>query len=147
MSTTHTTPFEDIPFDELSVGEVRGTRYELGAEMVAALRSLVDGIDDQEPVEDAVPSAVYCSFLPMFGALGGRMEQGSIHTHQSVTVHEPPARVGDVLDVAVTVAQASVVGDRRRVVVATSFSHEGRPVCSTRSHYLWGYSAPAGGNR
>lgn len=146
MSTTNTAPFGDIPFDELSVGEVRSTSYDLGAEMIAALQSLVDGTD-AESVDDVVSPAVYCSFLPMFCALGGRMEQGSIHTHQSVTVYEPAARIGDVLEVAVTVTQTSVDGDRRRVVVATSFSHEGRPVCSTRSHYLWGFSAPAGDPR
>jgi len=147
-STTHAESFEDIPFDELTTGTVRRTRYRLVPTTVAAFLAAVgDGSDDVHEPGAPVPPSVYCSFLPMFRALGGRMEQGTVHTHQSVTLHGERARVGDVLDVDVTVASAETDGRRRRVEIVTAFSCHGRAVCTTHSRYLWGYVAPAGGAR
>lgn len=145
MSAISMWSFDDLPFGELCVGEVYSTRYELSAGMVQRYLSLLEEAGHHVGPTAVVPAAIYCTFLPMFRAMGGRMEQGSIHTHQSVTVHGPPARVGDVLDVDIAVTRTSVDGDRRRVEVAASFSHDGRFVCTTRSKYLWGYSRPLGG--
>ncbi|SFI70185.1 MULTISPECIES: hypothetical protein [Amycolatopsis] len=143
MSTRPPARFEDIAFAELRVGKPYRTSYELGLDLVAAFRAAAAPGRNQIPhVGELVPPAVYSTFRPMFEALGGRMEQGTIHTHQSVTVATPPARAGDVLDVEVTVVRAEETADRRRLVeVATEYRHEGRRVCSTRSRYLWGFSA------
>jgi hypothetical protein len=146
--TTPSEAFEDIAFDDLTLGIVRRTGYELAPTMVATFRSAVDaGLGEVPEAGTPVPPSVYCSFLPMFRALGGRMEQGTVHTHQRVTMHAEPARVGDVLDVEVMVACTETDGRRRRVEVVTVFSNRGRAFCTTHSRYLWGYTAPSGGAR
>lgn len=149
MPTRASAVFRDIPFAELRLGERRRTRYELGLDMVSAFYSITRRGERDEPLKagDPVPPAVYSTFLPLFHALGGRMEQGTIHTHQSVELAAASAYVGDVLDVEVTVVRAEVSGGRRRVEIATEFRREGRLVCRTRSRYLWGYSAPREGER
>jgi hypothetical protein len=148
MLTQDSRRWSDIPFDELKPGVARRCEYSLDPAMVAGYEELLDGARRPPPAVGAdVPSSVYSSFLPMFRALGGRMEQGTIHTHQSIALYAPAARVGDVLDAEVTVVSVESDGRRRCVEVQTEFSHQGRAVCTTRSRFLWGFSAPGGGTR
>jgi hypothetical protein len=148
MATPDSRRWRDIPFHELEPGTTRRSHYALDQETVAGFSRLLDSSRQPAPAVGAsVPSAVYSSFLPIFRALGGRMEQGTIHTHQSITVYSPAARVGDMLDAEVTVVSADAEGPRRRVEIRTVFSHCGRQVCTTRSRYLWGFSAPDGAAR
>lgn len=141
------TTWRDIPFDNLTPGQVWHTQYELEADTVQGFYSLVGhrptsstsaGNDADAPVSPMV----FSTFTPMFRAMGGRMEQGTIQTHQSIEVHHVPAYVGDVLDVETRLTQAEVDGHRHRVEVEIVFTLAGAPVCTTRSRYLWGYSRP-----
>lgn len=148
MASQDSPRWRDIPFDELEPGVARYSFYALDPATVAHIEGVLDPSHRPPPgIGAGVPPLVYTSFLPMFRALGGRMAQGTIHTHQSITVHSPAARVGDVLDAEVTVVSAEADGDRRRVDVQTVLTHQGRAVCTTRSRYLWGFSAPRGGAR
>lgn len=145
MLTQDPPQWRDIPFDELRPGAAHRCEYTVDPATVAGYVELLDGAARQVPaVGSDVPSSVYSSFLPMFRALGGRMEQGTIHTHESITVHPPAARVGDVLNAEVMVTSAESDGGRRRVEVQTVFTHRGRAVCTTRSRFLWGFSTPQG---
>lgn len=145
--------WREIPFDELAVGHVWHTTYELDAPTVRGFYALVG----HEPGADATPGGatagaitapvspmVFSTFTPMFRAMGGRMEHGTVQTHQVVDLHGAPAFVGDVLDVDVRLLSAEQDGDRRRVEIEVEFGRVGQPVCTTRSRYLWGYSRPGG---
>lgn len=128
--------FADIPFAALREGEVHRTNYRLTSELVAEYRRLA-GL----PPGPGVPSVVFCTFLPVYRAMGGRMEQGSVHARNGVA-HDGPARVGDELDVAVTVAAARERADgRRTVVLETAYTRAGQPVCTVSSTILWGFTA------
>jgi hypothetical protein len=129
--------FADIPFARLRSGSVHRTTYPLTPELVAAYDRLV-GAPRAEAA--AVPPWLYCTFLPIYRALGGRMEQGSVHAKQSVE-QLGAARVGDVLDVTVTVAEAAVRKDRPTVVLHTEYARDGVVLCRVRSTILWGYAA------
>ncbi|MFD7008968.1 MULTISPECIES: hypothetical protein [Rhodococcus] len=143
MATNDWGPWLDVPLDQLRPGTTLYSRFELRSDIVAAVRELVDGVPVPIPVAgEPVSPAVYSSFLPFYRALGGRIEQGTVHTHQSISVNSEPAKVGDVLDADVTVVSAELNGDKRPVVVDIVFRSGSRWVCTTRSRYLWGYSAP-----
>jgi acyl dehydratase len=134
--------FADIPFARLVAGSVHRTHYALTADLVAAYDRLV-GPDSALPAPDGtrvVPPYLYCTFLPIYRALGGRMEQGSVHTHQRVE-QRGPAYIGDVLDVDVTVAAAEFRAGRPTVVLDTVYARKGVVVCRATATILWGYAA------
>ena len=68
------------------------------------------------------------------------MEQGSVHAKQLVE-QLGAARVGDVLDVTVTVTEAGIRKDRPTVVLDTEYARDGTVLCRVRSTILWGYAA------
>jgi acyl dehydratase len=76
----------------------------------------------------------------MFRGMGGRMEQGSIHTRQSMTVLRPAA-VGAKLEVEIRVADKHQRSARRHVVLEITFSDDRGPVCTSTGTFLWGYAA------
>ena len=129
--------FADIPFARLRSGSVHRTTYALTPELVAAYDRLVGA---PRAGGATVPPWLYCTFLPIYRAMGGRMEQGSVHAKQSVE-QLGSARVGDVLDVTVTVTEAAVRKDRPTVVLDTEFTRDGVMVCRTVATILWGYAA------
>jgi hypothetical protein len=135
--------FADIPFARLVPGSVHRTRYALTTDLVAAYDRLVGAAPAPGSSGGArvVPPYLYCTFDPVYRALGGRMEQGSVHTHQRVE-QRGPAYVGDVLEVAVTVAAAELRRGRPTVVLDTEYDREGVTVCRTTATVLWGYAAP-----
>lgn len=125
--------FDDVPFAALEPGRELRTTYHVSAELVAGYDRLV-GAD--RPSETVRPW-MFSTFRPMFSALGGRMEQGSIHTRQRVVVHAP-VPVGAVLDVVVRVAGATERKGRRHVDLEIIYSHHGAPVATTTGTFLWG---------
>lgn len=128
--------FADIPFAQLEPGSVYRTTYPLTPELVASYDRLVDAPPGERAV---VPPWVYCTFLPIYRAMGGRMEQGSVHARQQVEQFGA-ARVGDVLSVAVTVTEAAMRRGRSTVVLDTEYARDGDVVCRVRSTLLWGYA-------
>jgi hypothetical protein len=134
--------FADIPFARLVPGSVHHTRYALTADLLAAYDQLV-GADPASAAPDGarrVPPYLYCTFLPVYSALGGRMEQGSVHARQRVE-QRGPAYLGDILDVAVTVATAELRAGRPTVVLDTEYARRGVVVCRATATILWGYAA------
>jgi hypothetical protein len=129
--------FADITYAELIPGAVFHSTYPLTAELVDTYNRLVAA-----PASDpsVVPPWVYCTFRPVYQAMGGRMEQGSVHARQQVE-HLGDARIGDVLDVQVTVTTAELRKGRQTVVLTTEFSREASVLCRITSTILWGYSA------
>ncbi|MFR9800907.1 hypothetical protein ACL02T_01230 [Pseudonocardia sp. RS010] len=140
--------FADIPFARLVPGSVHRTRYALTADLVATYVRLVadadtDAVDTPDAAADGpriVPPYVYCTFLPIYRALGGRMEQGSVHTRQRVA-QRAQAFVGDVLDVEVTVGAAELRAGRPTVELLAEYARRGVLICRTTSTILWGYAA------
>ncbi|GAA4692411.1 hypothetical protein GCM10023215_31900 [Pseudonocardia yuanmonensis] len=147
--------FADIPFARLVPGSVHRTRYALTADLVATYGRLVDDAGEDADNDAAavgtpdvaaadtprlVPPYVYCTFLPIYRALGGRMEQGSVHTRQRVE-QRAQAFVGDVLDVEVTVGAAELRAGRPTVELVAEYVRRGVLVCRTTSTILWGYAA------
>lgn len=124
--------FDDVPFAALEPGRELRTTYPVTAELVAEYDRLVGA----EPSTHARPW-VFSTFRPMFSALGGRMEQGSIHTRQRVVVHGP-VPIGAVLDVVVRVTGATERNGRRHVDLEIEYAHEGAPVATTTGTFLWG---------
>lgn len=148
MATDDWGPWQDVPFDHLKPGTTVRSRFELSPDLVAAVRELVDGMPVPTPQPgDPVPPSMYSTFLPLYRGLRGRIEQGTVHSHQSVTMFAPPAEVGDVLDAYLTIVSAESDGRRRPVVVDIDFHDGTRRVCTSRSRYLWGFSAPEAGAR
>ncbi|WP_214367706.1 hypothetical protein [Pseudonocardia sp. H11422] len=129
--------FADIPFATLVRGSVHRTTYPLTPELVASYDRLVGAAAGERAV---VPPWLYCTFLPIYRAMGGRMEQGSVHIRQEVSQHGA-ARVGDVLDVAVTVTEATLRKGRPTVVLDTGYAREGEVICRVTSTILWGYAS------
>jgi len=129
--------FADIPVDRLEPGSVHRTTYPLTRELVAAYDRLVGA---PPAGGTTVPPWLYCTFLPIYRAMGGRMEQGSVHAKQLVE-QLGAARVGDVLDVTVTVTEAGIRKDRPTVVLDTEYARDGTVLCRMRSTILWGYAA------
>jgi hypothetical protein len=129
--------FADIPFTRLRSGSVHRTTYPLTPELMAAYDRLVGA---PPAGGTTVPPWLYCTFLPIYRAMGGRMEQGSVHAKQSVE-QLGAARVGDVLDVTVTVTEAGMRKDRPTVVLDTEYARDGTVLCRVRSTILWGYAA------
>ncbi len=125
--------FDDVPFDALEPGRELRTTYHVSAELVAEYDRLI-GADRPSTT---VRPWVFSTFRPMFSALGGRMEQGSIHTRQRVVVHGP-VPVGAVLDVVVRVSGATERKGRRYVDLEIEYAHEGAPVATTTGTFLWG---------
>lgn len=133
--------FADIPFAQLAPGSVHRARYALTPDLLATYARLVgDPAPDEPDGTHVVPPYLYCTFLPVYRALGGRMEQGSVHTRQRVE-QVGPAYVGDLLEVTVTVAAAELRSGRPTVVLDTEYARDGRAVCRTSSTILWGYAA------
>ncbi|TCK22501.1 hypothetical protein [Pseudonocardia endophytica] len=125
--------FDDVPFSALEPGRELRTTYHLSAELVAEYDRLVGA---ERPSETVRPW-VFSTFRPMFAGLGGRMEQGSIHTRERVVVHGS-VPVGAVLDVVVRVTGATERNGRRHVDLEIAYAHDGTPVCTTSGTYLWG---------
>jgi hypothetical protein len=143
-----TRSYADIPFDRLRDGDTFRATYDISPELVAEYAALItdgsDGSDGEAPDPDErgiAPPWVFCTFLPMFEAMDGRMAQGSIHARQSVQIHRPVA-IGTRLDVEITVELAFVRGDRQRVVIVNAYRAGGELVCTTTATYLWGWAAP-----
>ncbi|HZZ46149.1 MAG TPA: hypothetical protein VFE65_04635 [Pseudonocardia sp.] len=128
--------FPDITFAQLEPGSVFRSTLTLAAELVGTYDRLVGAPPGERTV---VPTWVYCTFRPVYQAMGGRMEQGSIHARQQIE-HVADARVGDVLDVQVTVTTAEVLKGRQTVVLSTEFTRDGAVLCRVRSTILWGYT-------
>lgn len=132
--------FADAPYHALDRGQVFESTYNITPELVETYNRLVGHAD--QPLSRVVPPWVYCSFLPLYRALGGRMEQGSVHTRQKVE-HVAPTQVGEVLDVQVRVADKFERDGKRHVVLDIEFygiAHDLR--CRIETVVLWGYSAP-----
>jgi len=125
--------FDDVGFDALDPGRELRTTYHVSAELVAEYDRLVGA---REPSTTVRPW-VFSTFRPMFAALGGRMEQGSIHTRQRVAVHAA-VPVGAVLDVVVRVTGATERDGRRHVDLEIAYAHDGTPVATTTGTFLWG---------
>jgi enoyl-ACP reductase-like protein len=122
--------FPDIPFDELPPGLSATAELYLSEEIVGEYLRLVGA-----PVREPVAPSVYCTFLPMFHALGGRMEQGTVHLTQRIRVLRP-VFVGTLLSADVRVIEARRVGRRRRVVVEIVFRDGDTVACvSTGAYY------------
>jgi len=141
-----TRTYEYIAFDDLREGEAFRTTYEVSVELVArystiAADRVVAGITDAAHQTDTAPPWVFCTFLPMFDAMDGRMAQGSVHARQSVRIDRAVA-IGTRLDVEVVVERAFVRDGRERVVIATRYSDDGVLVCTATATYLWGVAAP-----
>jgi hypothetical protein len=129
--------FADITYAELKPGSVFCSTYPLTAELVDTYDRLVGAPQGTRTV---VPPWAFCTFRPVYQAMGGRMEQGSVHARQQIE-HIDDARVGDVLDVQVTVTTAEVRKGRQTVVLTTEFSRAGSLLCRVASTILWGYSS------
>ncbi|MBW0105973.1 hypothetical protein [Pseudonocardia sp. KRD291] len=130
--------FDDIPFDALVPGSVHTGRYPITAELVAEY----DRLAGPGPVRGpgVAPSSVFATFDPVYRTMGGRMEQGSVHVRQQILPFAD-ARVGDDLDVAVTVAEAGYVRDRPTVVLEVEYRRGDELLARTRSTILWGFSS------
>lgn len=129
--------FADISFAKLEPGSVHRASYALTPELVATYDQLVGAPQGGRTV---VPPWLYCTFLPIYHAMGGRMEQGSVHARQHVE-QLGEARVGDVLDVTVTVSEAALRKNRPTVVLHTEYARNGAVLCRVTSTILWGYAA------
>ena len=125
--------FDDVRFSDLEPGRELRTTYQVSAELVAEYDRLVGA----ERPSTTVRPWVFSTFRPMFSGLGGRMEQGSIHTRQRVVVHGS-VPVGAVLDVVVRVTGATERDGRRHVDLEIEYSHRGSAVCTTTGTFLWG---------
>ncbi|RZT88874.1 hypothetical protein EV383_5827 [Pseudonocardia sediminis] len=130
--------FDDIPFAALVPGSVHTGRYPVTTELVAAYDRLTGS--GPARADGVAPSSVFSTFDPVYRAMGGRMEQGSVHVGQRILPFAD-ARVGDVLDVTVTVAEAAYVRDRPTVVLEVDYRRGDELVARTRSTILWGFSS------
>ncbi|MQA88562.1 MAG: hypothetical protein GEV03_29115 [Streptosporangiales bacterium] len=126
---------EEIPYDRIGEGEVYRTTYRVIREVADAYGELVgDG-----PGE-AAPPWVFCSFVPLYDALGGRFDQGTIHLRQRMELFGR-VDVGDELDVEVRVAEKYVRKGRNYAVLDVGFLRDGALKCRSTSTFLWGYAA------
>ncbi|GAA4690891.1 hypothetical protein GCM10023215_29600 [Pseudonocardia yuanmonensis] len=137
MAARITQQFPDIPFAELSPGSRFHAELHLTEELVREYIRLA-GVRTRQP-QDTVPPSLYCTFLPMFQAMGGRMEQGTLQVGQRIRVRRA-VTVGTVLAAEVTVREAVEVHGRRQVVVETVFSDRDVVTCVSTSTYFWGYA-------
>lgn len=127
--------FADFPYDELELDRVWTSTYEISQQLVDTYNAQVGATGD-----GTAPPWVFCAFLPTYRALGGRMEQGSVHTRQTAE-HFGTTRIGEVLDVEVRVAERFERGDRRHVVLETRFYGAERDLrCRLETTLLWGFS-------
>jgi hypothetical protein len=129
--------FADIPFAQVEQGSVHRTTYPLTPELVASYDRLVGAPPGERAV---VPPWLYCTFQPVYRAMGGRMAQGSIHARQQVE-QLGEARVGDVLEVTVTVTEAGLRKGRPTVVLETEYARDGMVIARAISTLLWGHAA------
>lgn len=127
--------FRDLPFDELLPGVTARTDVVLTEEVVGEYVRLGGGV-----ASDVVPPSVYCTFLPMFSAMGGRMEQGTVHVGHRIDAVRA-VRVGTTLTAEVAVTEAVEERDRRRVVVETRFLDGDAVVCTSTGTYFWGHAS------
>lgn len=128
--------FDDIAFEALVPGSVHTGSYPITAGLVAEYERLAG----PGPGGGVAPPSVFATFDPVYRAMGGRMEQGSVHVRQQL-VRFADARVGDVLDVAVTVAEAAYRRDRPTVVLEAEYRRGDELLARTRSTILWGFSS------
>lgn len=136
MSPRIAQEFPDIAFDALVPGSVHTGRYPITAGLVAEYERLAG----PGPGGGRAPSSVFATFDPVYRAMGGRMEQGSVHVRQQVE-RRGDARVGDVLDVRVTVAEAAWRKDRPTVELDVEYRRDGAVLVRVRSTILWGFSS------
>ncbi|MQA06536.1 MAG: hypothetical protein GEV07_28785 [Streptosporangiales bacterium] len=130
--------FVDFPYDELQLDQVWTSTYEIAAELVDAYDRQVGA--HRQSSRRTAPPWVFCTFLPMYRALGGRMEQGSVHVQQTAE-HHAVTYVGEVLDVEVRVSDKRERDGRKRVALETSYRGAERDLrCRVHTTLLWGYS-------
>ncbi|SHK14961.1 hypothetical protein SAMN05443637_10380 [Pseudonocardia thermophila] len=128
--------FEDIPFDALTPGRTFRAELHLTEDLVREYGRLCGTADEPRTT---VSPAVYCTFLPTFRALNGRLEQGTVHVEQRLEVRRA-VPVGTVLEAETTVRSRQ--GTRRQVVLETVFTDDAGIVCTSTSTYLWGFARP-----
>lgn len=132
--------FDDVSYEALHEGQTFTSTYEVSGELVRVYNGLVGQPDPPEPSQTA-PPWVYCTFLPLYRALAGRMQQGSVHTRQKVD-HVTATRIGEVLDVEVRVTAKFERDGKRHVVFESLFYGTGHDLrCRVETALLWGYSA------
>lgn len=127
--------FADVPYEELEPGAVYTTTHHLDRALVAEYDRLVGAAHD-----GTVPPWVYCSFFPLYRAMDGRMEQGSVHTRQHAVVHRS-AQIGTTLTVEVRVTEKYEKKERRHVSLEIVFADGDGPVCTSTGTFLWGFAA------
>jgi hypothetical protein len=127
--------FREIAYEDFERDDVFRATYDLAPSLVAEYDRLIGSSGGRGDV----PPWVFCTFLPMFRGMGGRMEQGSIHTRQSMTVFRSAA-TGAKLDVEIRVADKYERAGRRHVVLEIVFSDGHGPVCTSTGTFLWGYA-------
>ncbi|MQA97842.1 MAG: hypothetical protein GEV11_25670 [Streptosporangiales bacterium] len=122
------------------------TTYALTPELVREYDELIgtDARDGRRPTPgsangDPVPPWVFCAFAPLYDALGGRFDQGTVHLKHRLESFGG-ARVGDELDVEVRVAEKYVRKGRDHAVLEMIFPATGAPACRITSTFLWGFA-------
>lgn len=137
---------EEIPYDRIHAGDVFHAVYRLTPDLVRAYDELVGddardgGARTGDPVPgDPVPPWVFCAFTPLYDALGGRYEQGTIHLRHRLESFAV-ARVGDELDVEVRVAEKYVRKSRDHAVMEMDLRRGADLVCRITSTFLWGFA-------
>lgn len=128
--------YADVAFETLDPRRVYRSTYRLAPEVVERYCAIA-GV---EPDGELAPPWVFCSFRPIYDALGGRFAQGSVHIRQQTRM-SGRVRVGAELDVELTVAEKYVRNDRNYAVLEATFSADGAPRCVSRLTVLWGYAA------
>lgn len=136
----------EIPYDRIHAGDVFHAVYRLTPELVRAYDELIgtDARDGRPPARapapgDPVPPWVFCAFTPLYDALGGRYEQGTIHLRHRIESFAV-ARVGDEFDVEVRVTGKYVRKNRDHAVLEMDLRRGGEPVCRITSTFLWGFA-------
>ena len=127
--------FPDVPYDDLELGVVYTTTHDLDEALVAEYDRLVGA----EP-DGTVPPWVFCSFFPMYRAMNGRMEQGSVHIRQHTVMHRP-AQIGTTLTANVRVTDKYEHKGRRHVSLEIVFADSDGPICTSTGTFLWGFVA------
>lgn len=130
----------EVPYDRIDVGDVYRTTYRITPEIAAAYRRLVGEVVTEGTTSPFAPPWVFCSFVPLYDALGGRFDQGTIHLRQRMEMFGR-VQVGEELDVEVRVTDKYVRKGRNYAALEVSFLRDGEVTCRTGSTFLWGYAA------
>lgn len=136
---------KEISYDKVAEGDVFRARYALTPELVGAYDELIgtdarDGRLAPAPAHgDPVPHWVFSAMAPLYDALGGRYDQGTVHLKHRMESFGT-AHVGDVLDVEVRVARKYERKGRDHAVMDMDFLRDGDLVCRVTSTFLWGFA-------